>query len=69
MTRRPQSAPAKCNLIGYTFRALPSENTRTTLPLCHLLGDNDEEPQSGARGYGAEVFHLIGDMILEDDCA
>ncbi|MBI2511237.1 MAG: hypothetical protein HYV96_04620 [Opitutae bacterium] len=120
MTPREQSAPAKCNLIGYTSarltreqagecnligytsRALPSENAsrapangnllgypngfpslattavtaaaaretaRPAAPVCHLLGDNDEESPSESRGYGAEVCHLIGDMTLEDDCA
>lgn len=64
---------ANGNLLGYPngflFATGPHEVARSTRRHCHLLGDNDEETQSEARGYRAEVCHLVGDMLLEDDCA
>lgn len=76
MTPRLQLLP-QCNLIGYTFRALPSENAPRPTGTCNLLGYTLGGAAGAAGGDGsghspgfeAEIFHLAEEIGFGGDCA
>ncbi len=76
MNPRLQLLPP-CNLIGYTFRALPSENAPRPAATCNLLGytfcgagDATDFDRSGVSpGFGAEILNLTDEIGFGGDCA